>query len=59
MLAACKTLGFTDLYMPAVPTEERDSPGDLLAALGRELGDFARAAAREGIRLGYHNTIGS
>jgi sugar phosphate isomerase/epimerase len=55
VLAACKTLGFADLYMPAVPPEERDAPGDYWLALGRELGELACAAAAEGIRLGYHN----
>ncbi len=55
VLAACKTLGFADLYMPSVPPEERNSDGAYWTALGRELGDFARAAAKEGIRLGYHN----
>lgn len=55
VLAACKTLGFTDLYMPSVPAEERYSDGDYWLALGRELGEIARVAQREGIRLGFHN----
>ena len=55
VLAACRTLGFADLYMPAVPAEERDAPAAYWRALGRELGGMARTAAAEGIRLGYHN----
>lgn len=55
VLAACRTLGFTDLFMPSVPPDERDAPGDYWLALGRELGELARRAAAEGIRLGYHN----
>lgn len=55
VLEACKALGFQDLYMPSVPPEERDSPGEYWLALGQELGAFARIAANEGIRLGYHN----
>jgi sugar phosphate isomerase/epimerase len=55
VLAACKALGFTDLYMPAVPAEERHREGDYWLALGIELGDFARRCANEGVRLGYHN----
>lgn len=55
VLAACKTLGFADLYMPSVPAEERYSEGPYWLALGRELGEFARTAQREGIRLGFHN----
>ncbi len=55
VLAACKTLGFTDLYMPSVPAEERHSAGDYWLALGCELGDLSRQCAKEGVRLGYHN----
>jgi sugar phosphate isomerase/epimerase len=55
VLAACKTLGFTQLFMPAVPPEERNSDGDYWLALGKELGDFAHRFAEEGISLGYHN----
>ena len=55
VLAACKTLGFTQLFMPAVPAPERDSDGDYWLALGRELGALAHRFAEEGIALGYHN----
>ncbi|WP_240648228.1 sugar phosphate isomerase/epimerase family protein [Pararobbsia silviterrae] len=53
--AACKTLGFTQLFMPAVPPAERDADGPYWSALGRELGDYARRFAEQGIDLGYHN----
>ena len=55
VLAACKSLGFTQLFMPAVPPAERDSDGDYWLALGQELGALARRFAEEGIALGYHN----
>ncbi len=52
---ACKTLGFSQLFMPSVPPAERDSPGAYWTALGRELGQMARDFKAEGIELGYHN----
>jgi sugar phosphate isomerase/epimerase len=55
VLEACKTLGFTQLFMPAVPPAERDSDGDYWLALGRELGAAAHRFADQGIALGYHN----
>ena len=53
--AACKTLGFTELFMPSVPPDERESDGPYWSALGRELGGYARRFAEHGIHLGYHN----
>ena len=52
---ACRCLGFTDLYMPAVPPEERDMPAQGWRSLGQELGRMAERFERDGIRLGYHN----
>jgi sugar phosphate isomerase/epimerase len=55
IIAACKTLGFTQLFMPSVPPEERQSPEPYWTALGRELGQMAVRASDQGIALGYHN----
>src|SRR5215218_2207909 len=55
VLAACRTLGFTDLYMPAVPTDDRDMGADGWRALGLELGKMADRMKGKGIALGYHN----
>ena len=55
LIAACHSLGFTDLYMPAVPPEMRhmDAPG--WTAIGHELATLAERFATSGITLGYHN----
>jgi sugar phosphate isomerase/epimerase len=55
VMAACKTLGFTQLFMPAVPPEERQSVEPYWTFLGRELGQMAWRAKDHGIALGYHN----
>ena len=55
MLAACKTLGFSQLFMPSVPAAERDSDGAYWLALGQELGQMALRCAASGVSLGYHN----
>ena len=55
VIAACRTLGFTQLFMPAVPPEQRDMDASGWRALGRELGALAVRFADAGIRLGYHN----
>ena len=55
VLAACKTIGFSQLFMPSVPPAERDSDGAYWLALGKELGALARRFADDGIALGYHN----
>ena len=52
---ACQMLGFTELYMPAVPRDQRGSPAPYWSALGHELGTMAELGARKGINLGYHN----
>ncbi len=55
IMQACKTLGFTQLFMPSVPPEERQSPEPYWTALGRELAQMAWRAQDHGIELGYHN----
>lgn len=55
VIEACRTLGFTDLFMPAVPQEQREMAADGWRSLGQELGRIAERFQREGIRLGYHN----
>ena len=55
IVEACRTLGFTDLFMPAVPPDQRDMAADGWRSLGRELGELAERFQRNGIRLGYHN----
>lgn len=55
IIQACKVLGFTELYMPAVPGEQRAAPPPFWRALGQELGTMAERSAREGVNLGYHN----
>ncbi|WP_230531494.1 sugar phosphate isomerase/epimerase family protein [Microvirga roseola] len=55
VVEACRNLGITDLYMPAVPPEQRDVDADGWRSLGQELGQIADRFQRDGIRLGYHN----
>jgi sugar phosphate isomerase/epimerase len=55
IMAACTTLGFTQLFMPSVPPDERQSVEPYWTSLGRELGQMASRAKDRGIALGYHN----
>ncbi|MBZ6076669.1 sugar phosphate isomerase/epimerase family protein [Microvirga puerhi] len=55
ILHACRTLGFKDLFMPAVPPEQRDMPAEGWRSLGLELGRISERFHEHGIRLGYHN----
>lgn len=55
MIAAAETLGITELYMPAVPPEDRDMDAAGWRALGTELAEIAEDFQTAGIRLGYHN----
>jgi sugar phosphate isomerase/epimerase len=55
VIAACKRLGFVQLFMPAVPPECRDMDGPGWRSLGRELGALAARFADAGVQLGYHN----
>ncbi|MEY2953755.1 MAG: hypothetical protein RLZZ401_1842, partial [Pseudomonadota bacterium] len=44
VMAACKTLGFTQLFMPAVPPDERHADAAYWLATGKELGALAQRA---------------
>jgi sugar phosphate isomerase/epimerase len=55
VVAACKLIGFNQLFMPAVPPEQRDMDATGWRSLGRELGALATRFGDEGIQLGYHN----
>jgi sugar phosphate isomerase/epimerase len=50
-----KTLGIVQLFMPAVPLEERDRPAEHWRAVGAELADIAERLSAKGLGLGYHN----
>jgi sugar phosphate isomerase/epimerase len=54
-VAACRAIGIGQLFMPAVPQEQRGMDGAGWTALGRELGEFARRLNDQGVGLGYHN----
>lgn len=47
--------GTRQLFMPALPTEERKGDGAHWRRAGQELGEFAARLADRGIALGYHN----
>lgn len=56
VLDGAATIGIRELYMPAVPEEERRGvPADSWRRIGEELGHIADHAAGHGISLGYHN----
>jgi sugar phosphate isomerase/epimerase len=55
IIAACETLGISDLFMPAVPPEDREMDAAGWRAVGKELGEIAETFEKSGIRLGYHN----
>jgi sugar phosphate isomerase/epimerase len=55
IMASCKTLGFTQLFMPSVPPDERQSAEPYWTNLGHELGQMALRAKDRGVELGYHN----
>ena len=55
VVRACRTLGFDQLFMPAVPPEQRQSGAPFWRALGRELGEIAEHMRDQGIAFGYHN----
>jgi sugar phosphate isomerase/epimerase len=55
VIEAGRTLGIDQLFMPAVPPEQRDMAADGWRAVGRELGQIAERFRGEGIELGYHN----
>jgi sugar phosphate isomerase/epimerase len=55
VVAACRTLEFAELYMPAVPPEQRGMDAAGWRAVGAELGRLSERMQAEGISLGYHN----
>ncbi len=55
VIEACKTLGFNDLFMPAVPPEQRRMDAAGWRAVGLEMSQMAERFQKHGIRLGYHN----
>jgi sugar phosphate isomerase/epimerase len=55
VIRACHTLGLEQLFMPAVPPEQRQSDAPFWRALGRELGQVAERMGDQGITFGYHN----
>jgi sugar phosphate isomerase/epimerase len=55
VIAAAQALGVDQLFMPAVPPEQRDMAADGWRALGRELGDTSERLRGQGVELGYHN----
>jgi sugar phosphate isomerase/epimerase len=55
VVEASRALGVDQLFMPAVPPEERDMAADGWRALGRELGQMSERLRTQGIELGYHN----
>ena len=50
-----RTVGIEQLFMPAVPLEEREGTPDAWRAIGAELGRMAEQMAGHGLALGYHN----
>lgn len=50
-----KIVGIEQLFMPAVPLEEREGTPDAWRAIGAELGRMAERMAGHGLALGYHN----
>jgi sugar phosphate isomerase/epimerase len=52
---ACRVLGLEQLFMPAVPPEQRDMDAAGWRALGTELAGMAERFQGRGIELGYHN----
>ena len=50
-----KTIGIEQLFMPAVPLEERQMSAEGWRAVGAELGTMAQRMQESGLALGYHN----
>jgi sugar phosphate isomerase/epimerase len=55
VIEACRTLGFDQLFMPAVSQEQRQSDAAFWRTLGRQLGEIAKRMREQGIAFGYHN----
>ncbi|MFL5333387.1 MAG: sugar phosphate isomerase/epimerase family protein, partial [Geminicoccaceae bacterium] len=50
-----RTVGIEQLFMPAVPLEEREMGAGGWRAVGAELGTMAQRMQDQGLALGYHN----
>lgn len=50
-----RTVGIEQLFMPAVPLEEREMAPEGWRAVGAELGAMAQRLQDQGLALGYHN----
>ncbi len=48
-------LGIEQLFMPAVPVDERERPAEHWRAVGAELADMAERLGAKNLGLGYHN----
>jgi sugar phosphate isomerase/epimerase len=55
VIANSRTLGIDQLFMPAVPADQRAMAADGWRALGQELGEMSERLRARGIELGYHN----
>ncbi len=55
LVEACRTLAIDQLFMPAVPPEQRAMAAQGWRALGQELGTLSEWFRGHGIALGYHN----
>jgi sugar phosphate isomerase/epimerase len=55
VVEACRTLGIAEVFMPAVPADQRDMAAPGWRALGQELGEMSERLRGQGIGLGYHN----
>ena len=55
VVEASRTLGVDQLFMPAVPPNQRAMAADGWRALGQELAQMAERLRGQGIELGYHN----
>lgn len=55
LVEACRILAIDQLFMPAVPPEQRAMAADGWRALGAELGVMSERFRGQGIALGYHN----
>jgi sugar phosphate isomerase/epimerase len=55
VIEACRTLGVDQLFMPAVPPDQRAMAADGWRALGQELAQMSERLRGQGIELGYHN----
>jgi sugar phosphate isomerase/epimerase len=55
VIEASRTLGVDQLFMPAVPPDQRAMAAAGWRALGQELGQISERLRGQGIELGYHN----